>query len=311
VPPVFFYESDLARYEVMDGQQRLNAIKEFLNNEFPLRGLTVLSTLNGRRYTKLPPRIKRSLDRASISSIIVLQESQGRLKRAGTDRYYELRRFVFERLNTGGRRLNAQEIRNAVYGGNFNNTIVELTRDLLFTKIWGIPPYTKADPNDYYEEPARQRNTLYKLMIDCQLVLRFFALERDEYIEGSMRSILDRCMERYIGIEQKRSDELAARYRSRLDLANTLFDGRPFVLGDPNKSRLRPVAGVYDGVMVAVDRLWSHREQMIERKHRIQAAYVALVEAKTTGRALTGAANTASDIKHRLKLIHDTFLGQL
>jgi hypothetical protein len=49
VPPVFFYESDLARYEVMDGQQRLNAIKEFLSGEFPLRGLTVLSTLNGRR----------------------------------------------------------------------------------------------------------------------------------------------------------------------------------------------------------------------------------------------------------------------
>jgi hypothetical protein len=32
VPPVFFYENELARYEVMDGQQRLNAIKEFFKN---------------------------------------------------------------------------------------------------------------------------------------------------------------------------------------------------------------------------------------------------------------------------------------
>src|SRR5665213_921858 len=88
VPPVFFYESDLARYEVMDGQQRLNAIKEFLNNEFPLRGLTVLSALNGRRYSKLPPKVKRSLDRASISSIIVLQETQARLRQSGTSYYY-------------------------------------------------------------------------------------------------------------------------------------------------------------------------------------------------------------------------------
>ena len=29
IPPVFLYEQDLARYEVMDGQQRLDAIRGF------------------------------------------------------------------------------------------------------------------------------------------------------------------------------------------------------------------------------------------------------------------------------------------
>ena len=105
VPPVFFFENDLASYEVMDGQQRLNAIKEFLSGDFRLRGLTVLSSLNGRTYSKLPPRVRRGLDRASVSAIVLLQESQGKLKRAGTNKHYELRRFVFERLNTGGKRL--------------------------------------------------------------------------------------------------------------------------------------------------------------------------------------------------------------
>ena len=75
VPPVFFYENDLARYEVMDGQQRLNAIKEFLNNSFKLRGLQIIPTLNGRTYAQLPSKVKRSLDRASISAIVLLQES--------------------------------------------------------------------------------------------------------------------------------------------------------------------------------------------------------------------------------------------
>ena len=37
VPPVFFYESEAARYEVMDGQQRLNAVKEFIAGDFALR----------------------------------------------------------------------------------------------------------------------------------------------------------------------------------------------------------------------------------------------------------------------------------
>jgi hypothetical protein len=36
VPPVFLYERDLARFEVMDGRQRLTALSEFYDNKFEL-----------------------------------------------------------------------------------------------------------------------------------------------------------------------------------------------------------------------------------------------------------------------------------
>lgn len=49
VPPVFFYENAAARYEVMDGQQRLNTIREFFSGAFALSGLKVLTPLNGLR----------------------------------------------------------------------------------------------------------------------------------------------------------------------------------------------------------------------------------------------------------------------
>jgi hypothetical protein len=42
IPPLFLYERDLAKYEVMDGQQRLDAIRSFLANEFKLRDLKTL-----------------------------------------------------------------------------------------------------------------------------------------------------------------------------------------------------------------------------------------------------------------------------
>src|SRR5690606_18274368 len=70
VPPIFLYETSEARYEVMDGQQRLNAIKEYIAGDFALAGLSVLSPLNGLRYSKCPPRIKRALDRATLSAIV-------------------------------------------------------------------------------------------------------------------------------------------------------------------------------------------------------------------------------------------------
>lgn len=308
VPPVFFYENDLARYEVMDGQQRLNAIKEFLNNSFKLRGLQIIPNLNGRTYAQLPAKVKRNLDRASISAIVLLQESKSKIKKSGSSKFYELRRFVFERLNTGGKRLSAQEIRNAIYAGHFNELIVQLSRDPVFTRIWGIPPYTSSDPSEYYEEEMRQRNTLYRTMGDCQLVLRFFALDTEAHIQGSMKSMLDKCMERHIDCTPAAAEAMKERFLSRLYLADQLFNGHPFSLA-PAKTGVsyRPVAGVYDGVMAALDELWDKRDALMARKTEIQAAYAKLVHEMSTGGSLTGSANTAADIKNRIGIFRKLF----
>jgi hypothetical protein len=308
VPPVFFYENDLARYEVMDGQQRLNAIKEFLSNVFSLRGLQIIPTLNGRTYAQLPAKVKRGLDRASISAVVLLQESKSKIKKSGSSKFYELRRFVFERLNTGGKRLSAQEIRNAIYAGHFNALIVELSRDPVFTRIWDIPPYTSSDPSEYYEEPERQKNTLYKTMGDCQLVLRFFALDNDSHIQGSMKAILDRCMERNVDCTPQMAEVMKERFLSRLILADQLFDGQPFSMSTPGADMPhRPVAGIYDGVMVVLDELWEKREVLEARKVDIQAAYGRLVEERRESGELTGSANTAADIRSRLEIFRSLF----
>lgn len=308
VPPVFFYENDLARYEVMDGQQRLNAIKEFLSNGLVLRGLQIIPALNGRSYAQLPPKVKRGLDRSSISAIVLLQESKSRIQKSGSARFYELRRFVFERLNTGGKRLSAQEIRNAIYAGHFNSLIVELSRDPTFTRIWDIPPYTKSDPSEYYEEPERQKNTLYKTMGDCQLVLRFFALNEDSHIQGSMKAILDRCMERNADCTPAMKEAMRTQFLSRLKLADELFDGQPFSMSATGASHAyRPVAGIYDGVMVAIDELWEMRETLLTRKNDIQVAYSSLVTARREGGELTGAANTSADIRKRIAIFRELF----
>jgi hypothetical protein len=94
VPPIFLFEADFARYEVMDGQQRLLAIREFLSNQFKLSSLSVLAPLNGRTYAQLPPRTKRTLDRASLSATVLLKESRASLRDANTSRVLELKKFV-------------------------------------------------------------------------------------------------------------------------------------------------------------------------------------------------------------------------
>lgn len=130
VPPIFLYETDLNRYEVMDGQQRLNAILDFYEDRLSLTGLETWKVLNGLRYSECPPRIRAGLDRRRISANVLLAESIQNRREAAF-----IRRTVFERLNTGGQHLNHQELRNSLYSGSFNNLLIELAADRLFQEI--------------------------------------------------------------------------------------------------------------------------------------------------------------------------------
>ena len=164
VPPVFFYENDAARYEVMDGQQRLNTVREFIAGDFSLAGLSILKPLNGLRYSSCPPRIKRTLERASIAAIVFLLESEPAEHVPRGMTLTDIRRSIVDRLNTGGRKLNSQEIRNALNPGVLNKVIIEITRWPTFTTVFDIPPYIEADPDEYYENPDRQKSRLYGSM---------------------------------------------------------------------------------------------------------------------------------------------------
>lgn len=300
VPPIFLYESDAARYEVMDGQQRLNAVREFIAGDFGLSSLSVLRPLNGLRYSRCPPRIKRALDRASLSAIVLLLESE---KDATTGQLTltDIRRFIFDRLNTGGTKLNPQEIRNALNPGIFNRMILDLTRHPLFTRIFDIPPYSEVDPNDYYENPARQKNSLYSSMGDCQLVLRYFALKDQTNIRGSMKSMLDRAMS--VKITEPEENALRSEYIDRLSFLDKLFSGHPFELLPDEKGHVRVSAAVYDSSMVAMNELWSDREVVEADAQRVRDRMRTALTDKDEVTLLTGAGNTANSIKGRINLM--------
>jgi hypothetical protein len=122
--------------------------------------------------------------------------------------------------------------------------------------------------------------------------------------------MLDKCMERNIDITGSEIEILRARFLSRLKLADELFDGRPFALSTESGSRARPVAGVYDAVMVALDKLWTEAPTLLAQKSKIQAAYHQLVKAEASTGSLTGSANTAKDIRSRLQLVENVFRSQ-
>ena len=210
----------------MDGQQRLSAIHGFFAGDFALSRLRVLTPLNGIRYTKCPPKVKRTLERASISAIVLLMESKSESTGDGPAALTDIRRLVFDRLNTGGRKLNAQEIRNALNPGPLNDALIQISRFRLFTDVFGIPPYDDGDGESSYEDPKRQTNALYSSMRDCELVLRYFALREQDNIRGSMRSMLDRAMEMQLSVDE--ADVAVQEYQERFSFLHRLFRKKPF-----------------------------------------------------------------------------------
>jgi hypothetical protein len=306
IPPVFFYESDAARYEVMDGQQRLNAVGEFFNGSFSLVGLKVLSPLNGIRYAKAPPRVKRTLERASMSAIVLLLESESKISGSGKLALTDIRRLVFDRLNTGGKKLNAQELRNAQNPGPFNDAIIDLSRYRLFTDVFGIPAYTEKNPEEVYVNPVRQKNNLYNTMRDCELVLRYFALKDSENIRGSMKAMLDRAMDLRLTSDQA---EIAKKeFREQFQFLYDLFRGKPFAVPLLD-GREKVSAAIYDSAMVAANKNWSRRHEILANQERVNLRMSKALENSNEYEVLIGRGNTADSVKARIELLETILLA--
>ena len=97
-----------------------------------------------------------------------------------------------------------------------------------------------------------------------------------------------------------------AGFISVLHLADTLFDGKPFSLRLTD-AEYRPLAGIYDGVMVALDEVLEHRDTLIAKRSAVQHKFAEVVSAQGYRGALTGVASTASDIKGRIAVFRKLF----
>jgi hypothetical protein len=145
-------------------------------------------------------------------------------------------------------------------------------------------------------------------MADCQLVLRYFALKDANNIRGSMKSILDREMERQV--TEAQANDLKQEYVDRFAFLYKLFDEKPFMLPPGEKGRKRVSAAIYDASMVAIDSLWENRADIELDAVNVRARMVAATEDGARLTVLTGQANTANAIRERIKVMQAIFKPQ-
>ena len=291
VPPIFLFEHDYNEYEVIDGRQRLESIKEFLNNNFALAGLEYWSELERKRFNDLPAVLQKGLLRRSLSAVVLLAET-----REAEEDDLDVRRVLFDRLNTGGIRLNPQELRNALYPGPLNALLISLARLPVFTSTWNIPSYNPGEEVEPSE--ALLKNALYSSLADAELVLRFFAL-RDAIQHnraGSLRRILDRFMEENSNVDQSVLNLLRHEFEDLLCRLALVFEGKPFRL--PRSNRIsRPL---YDALMIALS--LNPMIDLQSNKVAVQQALAAALEDNAKYDILVGRGNTIESVRERVQL---------
>lgn len=241
IPPIFLYEKDYNSYEVMDGLQRLKTIHDFLSNKFKLTSLEYWEELNGRYFKGLPDILKRGLYRRTISAIVLLAETSKKIDET------DIRTILFNRLNTGGVQLNPQEIRNALFPGSFNDLIIKLSREKIFTDVWKIPPQEEDEEN--CPSDKLKKNNLFKTMKDCEIVLRYFAI-KDVYLEnkrGKLNRLLDECMKKHQNDSEEIIESLYNEYVKNLESLKEIFGDKLFYLPSVDKLSIP----MYDSFMVA------------------------------------------------------------
>ncbi len=302
IPPIYLYENDAARYEVMDGQQRLNAIREFHTGQLKLKNLRILHRLNGLAYSDCPIRVVRALDRASVSAIVLLLESDRIIPESSNATPNDLRRRAFDRLNAGSINLNAHEIRNAMNPGPLNKALLRMSRLPAFTSVFRIPPY---DPDDE-ENEERAMNTLYSKMADCELALRFVALRDESNIRGAMRDMLDRAMEQEMS--EQNADALVEEFGERLEFLSELFDNRPFQTAAADGTKSLVSAAMYDAAMTALDRCWDRRDLIQARAAEIRRELEAAFADEDKRDLLRATRNTAGAVRDRIALFESLLL---
>jgi len=173
IPQILLAERRDERNEflVLDGKQRLSAIKEFFdtsgeNGVFRLQGLDDLTELNGQSWLSLReshPKFVRAIDAAVIRTAVIRGWKRD-------DVLYE----IFHRLNSGSVRLSPMELRMSLIRGPFVREAIRQTADCQnLQRMLGL-----KNPD--------------KRMKDVEVAIRHFAFQ-DFSIEyrGNLKEFLD------------------------------------------------------------------------------------------------------------------------
>lgn len=226
VPGIFLSkDEETQKLLVIDGQQRLLTLQYFYGGifhttgrEFALKG--VESKYEGVTSKSLSEEDRRRLDDSIIHATIVKQDEPSEDNSSVF--------HIFERLNTGGAMLQPQEIRTAMYQGEFNDLIERFNDNVSWRGLFG---------------PISSR------MRDRELILRFIALyfNGDKYTKP-MKEFLNKYMASNRHLQRQSADQIREIFVGTTEIVSKYLGSKAL------RPRGTLIAAIYDAIMVGIAR---------------------------------------------------------
>ncbi|NEQ41441.1 MAG: DUF262 domain-containing protein [Okeania sp. SIO3I5] len=195
--PAFYVDgTNEKQWLVVDGLQRLSALKQFINDKtLCLTGLEYLDIeLDGKTYQELDRKYQRRIEETQVTVNLIAPGTPTKVK-------YN----IFKRINTGGGLLNLQEIRYALNPGKALKLLAEIAKSPEFTNVIQIS------------------ETKIKRMEDREFVLGALAVmltptSYKDYAKDKREEFLDNAIKTINSLSDYEMKQLAKKFKK------TMFD---------------------------------------------------------------------------------------
>ena len=275
LPPWYLNQTKEGKLIIVDGLQRTTALHEFVNDKFNLSGLEALTKLNGYTFSELkelPGDYETRIEDKKLYIYLIKPSVPVKV-------VYD----IFNRVNTGGTKLERQEVRNCIFSGKSTKLLKQLSEKEYFIKAIddGVSP---------------------KRMKDREVILRYLAFKLFDYdndYQGDMSDFVERAMKKINLMDDRDIDLLKNDFERVMNLTFEFFGPKNFRLpSGQNRGRIN--IAIFESVCY----FFSARSDEFLQSHKksIQDNFIKLLEDPEYFDAIKYSTSSKSKVSNRFKL---------
>ena len=293
LPSFYVSENPDEEWDVIDGIQRLTAIRRFVQpngiqaprKPLALTGLQYLKRdFDGKRFSDLPPRLVRRIKETEFTFHVILSSTP------------DVVRFnIFARLNTGGMPLTHQELRHAL-----------------------VPGRARAVLEDWASSDSFQRAIDHSIasdrMADREMVLRYIAFSSMPSPEMYSRrddfgDFLMEAMQNINALTERAIDEAKATFNAAMDTAYVIFEDDAFRKRYSPDDYRNPInRALFESIAASLARLDSgQRTRLMQKRQAVKARFIQLMRDPEFESAVSVATSDPKKIRRRFLQVRDVF----
>lgn len=253
--PAFYIDAtDEDKWLVVDGLQRLTALKNFIiDKTLNLSDMEFLSNLDGKAYLELPRQWQRRIMETQVTVYLIEKGTPS-----------DVKFNIFKRINTGGLPLSSQEIRHALNQGKATELLERLATSREF-------------------QQATDKSIRDDRMTDRECVLRFFAFtitSYKDYRSKEFDDFLNNCMNMMNNMPEEQLRKIETLFKKAMVAAYDIFGKDAFRKRYNAKAARYPInKALFESWSVNLSQLDDKQlKLLIERKEILKERFIKLMQ---------------------------------